>query len=25
LKLEDNEPGLRGTIVLPRAGPAGAG
>ena len=25
LKLEDNEPGLRGTITLPRAGPAGTG
>ncbi len=25
LKLEDNDPGLRGTITLPRAGPAGAG
>jgi signal transduction histidine kinase len=25
LKLEDNHPGLRSTIALPRAGPAGAG
>jgi hypothetical protein len=25
LKLEDNQPGLRGIIALPRAGPAGAG
>ena len=25
LKLEDNHPGLRGIIALPRAGPAGAG
>ncbi|HTV36949.1 MAG TPA: ATP-binding protein [Xanthobacteraceae bacterium] len=25
LKLEDNDPGLRSTIALPRAGPAGAG
>jgi signal transduction histidine kinase len=25
LKLEDNEPGLRSTITLPRAGPAGSG
>jgi signal transduction histidine kinase len=24
LKLEDNEPGLRSTIALPRAGPAGS-
>jgi signal transduction histidine kinase len=25
LNLEDNQPGLRGTIALPRAGPAGTG
>jgi len=25
LKLEDNQPGLRGIIALPRAGPVGPG